>query len=80
MTHACEFTVLFLWPEGVAGDADPRHPLDAETLDQARMQAAMLYAGAAFKTTPPNGYRILHRGAQVHAYPAADIAPGRMAA
>jgi hypothetical protein len=80
MTDAPEFTVLFQWPEAVAVEEDPCHALDAQTLQQAQMQAAMLYAGAAFKTTPPTGYRILHRGAEAYRYPPAEVARDQMAA
>lgn len=80
MTDAPEFTVLFLWPTTVAVEEDPFHPLDALTLQQAMMQAAMLYAGAVFKATPPTGYRILDRGAEAYCYPPADLRRGRVAA
>jgi hypothetical protein len=73
MTDEIEFAVLFQWPEGVAVEDDPLHVLDAPTLPHAKMQAAMLYAGAAFKATPPRGYRILQHGREVHRYPAAGL-------
>jgi hypothetical protein len=76
MTDKTEFAVLFQWPEGVAVEENPRHVLDALTLPQAKMQAAMLYAGTAFKATPPNGYRLLQHGLEVHRYP---VASGRAA-
>jgi hypothetical protein len=80
MTDENEFAVLFQWPEGVAGADDPLHVLDAPTLAHAKMQAAMLYAGAAFKTTPPTGYRILQQGREVHRYPVAGLRAGQIAA
>jgi hypothetical protein len=79
MTDLPEFAVLFQWPEAFAIDEDPLHALEAQTLLQAQMQAAMLYAGAAFKTTPPTGYLILHQGAEAYRYPPVEVA-GRIAA
>ena len=75
MTHAptTEFAVLFEWPENIRVDDDPRHKLDAETLDQAKMQAAMLYAGAVFRTVPPSGYRIVTPGGEAYRYPPIEV-------
>jgi len=75
MTDAPEFTVLFRWSEDAAAEGAV-HVLDAASLPQAKMQAAMLYAGAAFKRTPPDGYLILQQGREVHRYP---VAAGRTA-
>ena len=80
MTDEPEFAVLFQWPEGVAVEEDPRHVLDALTLPQAKMQAAMLYAGAAFKAAPPNGYRLLQHGLEVLRYPVAGVHAAQIAA
>jgi hypothetical protein len=76
MTHipTTEFAVLFEWPESVTVSDDPRHALQASTLDQAKMQAAMLYAGAAFKTVPPSGYSIVTSGGEAYRYPAVRAA------
>lgn len=50
--------MYFEWQEGAAiGELQP-HALDAETLEGAKMQAAMIYAGASFHRTPPKAYRI----------------------
>jgi hypothetical protein len=72
MTHAPtdEFAVLFLWPEGQGADVE-QHPLEALTLEQAKMQAAMLYAGAAFKTVPPTAYAIMGQFGEAYRYPPA---------
>ena len=43
--------------------------LEAATLDDAKMEAAMLYAGANFKTTPPTSFRILNDSAIVYRFP-----------
>ena len=61
MTDAAEFAVRFHWPEDLGAD-DQVHVLEAATLPQAKMQAAMLYSGAAFKLTPPIGYVVSHQG------------------
>lgn len=69
MTKKSEFVVLFQWPEHIVVAEDPRHALDALTLDQAKLQAAMLYAGAAFKATPPTGYLLLRQDREAYRYP-----------
>ena len=47
-----------------------RHTLDAETLEDAKAQAAILYAGASFKRSPPSSYRIVSpSGAEVYRFP-----------
>ena len=52
------FKLYFEWPQGgPTGELSPQ-ALDAETLDMAKMQAAMIYAGASFHRTPPQAYRI----------------------
>jgi len=44
--------------------------LEAQTLDQAKAKAAMLYAGASFKATPPTAFRILRDGkTEVYRFP-----------
>ena len=46
--------------------------LEATTLDNAKMEAAMLYAGASFKAEPPTSFRILQRDAvEVYRFPEA---------
>jgi hypothetical protein len=46
--------------------------LEAPDLDQAKMEAAMLYAGANFKTVPPTSFRILLKGeTEVYRFPEA---------
>ena len=80
MTQASEFVVEFQWPETVTVEEDPCHALEAYTLEQAQLQAAMLYAGAAFKAEPPNAYLILQSGAEVYCYPPAEIPRRQIAA
>lgn len=59
------FKMCFEWPaDGPVGDLDPRG-LDAEGLDMAKMEAAMIYAGASFLRTPPQAYRIEGPGGMV---------------
>jgi hypothetical protein len=44
--------------------------LQATTLDEAKTNAAMLYAGASFKPVPPSGFRILRNGeTEVYRFP-----------
>jgi hypothetical protein len=46
--------------------------LEAASLDDAKLEAAMLYAGASFKATPPNTFRILKKGqTEVYRFPEA---------
>jgi hypothetical protein len=75
MTYAStdEFAVLFMWPESQA-PREERHPLDAPTLEQAKMQAAMLYAGAAFKSVPPTAYAVVGQFGEAYRYPPAPRA------
>jgi hypothetical protein len=58
----------------VAGVYDgEQHVLDAETLEEAKTRAAMLYAGASFKRSPPASYRIVcPEGTEVYRFPEAD--------
>ena len=52
------FKMHFEWPEGGPAGALAPRPLTAETLDMAKMEAAMIYVGASFHRTPPQAYRI----------------------
>jgi hypothetical protein len=45
--------------------------LEATSLDDARMEAAMLYAGANFRSVPPTSFLIIHNGAIVYRFPEA---------
>jgi hypothetical protein len=67
-----EFSLLF-------GSCDPASApdepivLDAVTLDEAKMNAAMLYAGASFRVVPPTSFRILRNGeTEVYRFPETD--------
>jgi hypothetical protein len=67
-----EFILQFGSP---CGAAPPEEPivLDATTLDEAKMNAAMLYAGASFKPVPPTSFRILRNGGtEVYRFPETD--------
>jgi len=66
------YTLYFEWPQtGPVGDREP-HNLEAETLEQARIRAAMIYAGASFRRIPPQAYRIEgRRGEIVYRFPEA---------
>ena len=47
-----------------------QHELDAETVEEAKTKAAVLYAGASFKRSPPTSYRIVcSRGTEVYRFP-----------
>jgi hypothetical protein len=64
------YTLHFEWPEGHATGATPRRELDAENEAQARMQAALIYAGTSFEALAPSAYRIVGPdGATVYRYP-----------
>jgi hypothetical protein len=63
------FILHFESPAGALGD-DDLIVLEAANLNDAKMEAAMLYAGASFKAAPPTSFRILHRGAvEVYRFP-----------
>ena len=63
---------------GVRDDApvsDEPIVLDAATLDEAKVSAAMLYAGASFRLVPPTSFRILRDGeTEVYRFPEAGRA------
>ena len=62
------YRVEFDWPPGVQGEAGC--DLDAETWAMAKLQAAMIFAGATFEDAAPIGYRILQNGdTEVYRYP-----------
>jgi hypothetical protein len=64
------YILQFEWPEGVDGEMRPECELDADSEAQARFQAALLYAGAAFDEPAPLAYRIVGPGGgTVYRYP-----------
>jgi len=63
------FILLFDSRDAAAGAAEPID-LEVATLDQAKVKAAMLYAGASFRPTPPTSFRILQDGqTEVYRFP-----------
>jgi hypothetical protein len=63
------YAVHFEFEEPVEAQVEPRHDLEGETLEGAKLQAAILYAVAHFGTQPA-AYRILRDGwAEVYRYP-----------
>ncbi|HEY3948692.1 hypothetical protein [Phenylobacterium sp.] len=69
------FILEFGAPSGApfdgVGDRE-QHELDAETVEEAKVKAAILYAGASFKRSPPNSYRIVcSAGTEVYRFPEA---------
>jgi hypothetical protein len=66
-----QFILRFDWPQGAGADEEATRELSAGTFEAAKMQAAMLYAGAAFRDTRPTAYRIIQNGqTEVYRYPA----------
>jgi hypothetical protein len=64
-----EFILQFGASDG-ASTSDEPIVLNASTLDEAKLNAAMLYAGASFKAVPPTGFRILLGGeTEVYRFP-----------
>jgi hypothetical protein len=64
-----EFILQFGSGDGAPTEDEPI-VLNATTLDEAKMNAAMLYAGASFKPVPPTGFRILRNGeTEVYRFP-----------
>ena len=64
--------VLQFGASGLASTPDEQIVLDAVTLDEAKLNAAMLYAGASFKLVPPTSFRILRHGeTEVYRFPEA---------
>jgi hypothetical protein len=52
------YTLHFEWSEdGPVGDTRA-HDLEVDSLEMAKLKAAMLYAGASFQRIPPRAYRI----------------------
>ncbi len=67
-----EFTLQFGFRDG-APTADEPIVLNAATLDEAKVNAAMLYAGASFKAVPPTSFRIFRDGVtEVYRFPETD--------
>jgi hypothetical protein len=65
------YILHFEWPEGAPDAAIPECELDAATEEQARLQAALLYAGTACDEPSPSAYRIVGPGGcTVYHYPA----------
>ena len=61
------YMVVFEWAG--RGHEDVKRELTADTLDMAKLQAAMLYA-ADFEDPGPDAYRIIENGkAEVYRYP-----------
>jgi hypothetical protein len=66
-----QFTLQFGVRDDAATAGDPI-VLDAATLEEAKVNAAMLYAGASFKPVPPTSFRILWNGeTEVYRFPEA---------
>ncbi|MBS0363989.1 MAG: hypothetical protein JSR98_21660 [Proteobacteria bacterium] len=64
------FILKFGAPSG-ATDGE-QHELEAETIEEAKVKAAILYAGASFKLSPPTSYRIVcPAGTEVYRFPEA---------
>jgi hypothetical protein len=64
------YILHFEWPAGGARNVNAGHQLDADNDEQARMQAALLYAGASFDVPAPMAYRIVGPGGGVvYRYP-----------
>ena len=68
-----EFILQFGSHDASAPEQEPIL-LDATTLDEAKLNAAMLYAVASFKPVPPTGFRILRGGGEVYRFPEPDAA------
>ena len=56
------YILQFEWPEGVGDEMTGDYELDAESEEQARLQAAVIYAGAAFDEPAPLAFRIVGPG------------------
>lgn len=66
------YAVCFEWPPGILIKGKAEFVLNADTVEIAKIQAAMLYAGAAFEEGLPTGYRIIcNGGTEVYRYPEA---------
>jgi hypothetical protein len=53
------FTLHFEWPRSEKGELQRSYVLDAVSVFEAKLQAALRYAGASFLTVPPTAYRIV---------------------
>lgn len=56
------YALFFIRPEGKPSD---RHDLQGAALEEAKISAAILYAGASFMDEPPTAYIILSPGGEV---------------
>ena len=64
-----QFLLQFGVHDGAPAPDDPI-VLDAATLEEAKANAAMLYAGASFRPVPPTSFRILWNGeTEVYRFP-----------
>jgi hypothetical protein len=63
-----QYAVHFEFDEPVEAHIEPHHDLDGDTLEGAKIEAAILYAMADFGT-PPAAYAILRDEAEVYRYP-----------
>jgi hypothetical protein len=69
-TTVSAYTVFFAWLNAVNVVDEPRHELQAETFEDAKVEAALLYACASFKGAPPTAYSIVQNGeTEVYSYP-----------
>ncbi len=68
------FFVRFSWPAEAHSKDQAEHELSAQTLDVAKLQAAMLYATLPFQAGCPSGFQIIEGGvAEVYRFPQTTI-------
>lgn len=63
------FFVRFSWPPGRSFGNEEARPLHGQTLEVAKMQAAMLYACLDFPSGRPCGFSIIDGDIEVYAFP-----------
>ncbi len=60
----------FEWRDAVNPLDDARRPLEASDIEDAKLEAALVYAMAEFEGVPPNAYRIIAADhEEVYRYP-----------
>ena len=63
------FTLHVDWPPGVFAEDQSCVELNADTVDLARLQAAIVYAEAEFRNERPSGFSIRDGEIEVYRYP-----------
>jgi hypothetical protein len=65
-----QYSMRFEWRNAVNDKDEPLRRLTADNLEDAKIEAALLYAGEPFKGPPPSAFTILQNGwSEVYRFP-----------